>query len=130
MATGPNHARHTKLTDDFLREVAATYEQNVSHNRPVVAVAERYGIPYNTATGWAAKARRRGFLAPTSMGRASGEPERAEYRAVRAAALRDAADALHNHRCEVQGIPGLVMPCDCTSDPVAWLRERADEIGA
>jgi hypothetical protein len=117
------------LTDDFLREVARIYQENVGERRPVKAVADHYGAPYQTASKWATKARGRGFLSATSNGRMSGQPERAKHRQIRAAALREAADAYDAHRCEAQAIPGMVLPCDCTRDPAAWLRQRADEIG-
>jgi hypothetical protein len=67
----------------------------------VQAVAEHFDAPYQTASKWAARARRRGFLTPTSNGRASGEPERAKYRQIRATALRQAADFVRDaHFCD------------------------------
>jgi hypothetical protein len=46
---------------------------------------------------------------------------------VRAAALREAADALDTHRCTQTGTnPGLILPCD--HRPADLLRSRADEI--
>jgi hypothetical protein len=117
----------TKLTDDFLRAVAGEYNKHVATGSPAVQIATDRGAPVRTVHRWVMEARRRGFLVPTRQGRLSGAPESAERRALRAAAYREAADALDAHRCAQTGTtPGVKFPCD--HRPADLLRARADEI--
>lgn len=66
-------AKRVTITDDLLREVARVYSDNMDH-APTGAVARHFNKPKKTAERWIALARdpEKGFLPPTSRGRARG----------------------------------------------------------
>jgi hypothetical protein len=60
------------LTDDFLRSVAAGYQEHTARtHKPNIALAEESGVPVGTVRRWVVEARRRGFLPPGERGRAT-----------------------------------------------------------
>lgn len=59
------------LTPELLREVAAIYRSGLAATgQPLQAVAAHFGVTAVRATSWVAKARRVGFIGPTTPGRA------------------------------------------------------------
>ncbi|HET9889664.1 MAG TPA: hypothetical protein VFQ42_04110 [Mycobacterium sp.] len=57
--------------DDFYRSVATAYNEAVAATaRPAKVLAEEAGVPVGTVHRWVNEARRRGFLPPTTQGRA------------------------------------------------------------
>jgi hypothetical protein len=73
----PNGHRRSRLTDEFLAEVAKTYRANVSNGQPSKAVAERFGYTDTSARRVVREARRRGHLGPAQPGR-GGERRKEE----------------------------------------------------
>ena len=60
-----------RLTDEDLREVAEVYGQALAEKgNPTQAVADHFFIARSTAGNRVMKARKRGFLKPTTPGRA------------------------------------------------------------
>jgi hypothetical protein len=60
-----------RLTDPFLRSLAAAYRAIVdAGSAPAPAIAEATGASVRTVHGWIAAARKRGFLPPTTRGKA------------------------------------------------------------
>jgi hypothetical protein len=80
------------ITEEFLRGVADDYMRHVTGRRPAMEIAKERGVPDATARRWVWRARKLGLLEPTAPGRVAGEPESAMKRAVRADAMRQAAD--------------------------------------
>ncbi|TRV75150.1 hypothetical protein FKN01_22245 [Streptomyces sp. 130] len=63
--------RPQRITDDFLKDVAAQYRWLAHINEaPGPAIAEQTGAPVRTVQGWILRARKRGFLPPGRPGRA------------------------------------------------------------
>lgn len=116
-----------KITDDFLREIAKRYEEHLGTRKPNAVLASLYGVSYGTAARWSGVARQRGFLAPTRKGKASGEPEPAKHRAVRAAELRQAIEIAHEegHRLEAEVGIEAAQGARCVA---RLLRRRAEEM--
>jgi hypothetical protein len=74
--------KRTRITDEFLREVANVYRRaENSEMPPTREVANHYKAPHSTAGKWVASARKKGFLPPASD---------ASNDAARAAASRQA----------------------------------------
>ena len=57
----------TRLSDEFLQEIARQYVE-VGHGY-ARAIAQQRGVSRRTVISWVEKARKRGFLAPTTPGR-------------------------------------------------------------
>ncbi len=67
----PEHVARHGPTDEALRHVAAIYRFTYALGEsPTKGVQDRLGLPRSTAGRWVALARERGFLGPTSAGRA------------------------------------------------------------
>lgn len=67
----PPLRRPQRITDDFLREVAAQYRWlSTAGELPGPAMAEQTGAPVRTVQRWVYDARKRGFLPPGRPGRA------------------------------------------------------------
>lgn len=63
--------RPQRITDDFLKDVAAQYRWvSASGELPGPAMAEQTGAPVRTVQRWVYEARKRGFLPPGRPGRA------------------------------------------------------------
>lgn len=65
------------LTDDLLRDIAATYLVETGSGMPPGALkrmAEQFDRPEETIRTWVARARRDGWLGPSVKGRAGAEP--------------------------------------------------------
>jgi hypothetical protein len=60
-----------KITPDFLREVAEVYKANLATG-PTRAVRERFFVSERQAGGYVQRARRLGFLPPTTPGKKRG----------------------------------------------------------
>jgi hypothetical protein len=60
--------RHRRLTDEFLREVAAVYSDFLDDS-PVEAVKAKWPTSYSSAARWVSEARARGFLPPSGRKR-------------------------------------------------------------
>ena len=56
------------ITDDFLKEVAEVYRENI-HHAPTKAVAKRFDVKDRMASTYVDRARRAGFLPPTKQGK-------------------------------------------------------------
>ncbi len=57
------------MTDDFLKDVARVYRENVDNN-PTMAVAQYTGRAHRTAALYVKQAREAGFLGAASRGKA------------------------------------------------------------
>jgi hypothetical protein len=66
----PQPWRRNVLTDDFLKEVASVYRANAD-SAPIEAIREAWPSAHSTAARWVRLARDRGFLPPTTQGKAS-----------------------------------------------------------
>lgn len=66
--------RRHRITDEFLREVAAVYRRNIDGGAPTQAVAKEKSVSHSTAARYVAQARQRGLLGQTKAGSA-GERE-------------------------------------------------------
>ena len=66
----PQTWRRNVLTDDFLKEVARVYRANAD-SAPIEAIREAWPSAHSTAARWVRLARDRGYLPPTTQGRAS-----------------------------------------------------------
>lgn len=65
------HDPDGKITDEFLRNLAAMYRWAVAAGKaPGPAIAESAGVPVSRVHRWVAQARQRGFLAPAIKGKA------------------------------------------------------------
>lgn len=58
-----------RMNDDMLRDVARVYREHVG-DRPTAAVADVFDRSHRTAALYVQQARQRGFLGPTSQGKA------------------------------------------------------------
>ncbi|MEU0343177.1 hypothetical protein ABZ092_30565 [Streptomyces bobili] len=70
-------AGRTVMTDGFLRDVALSYLRETAPGEPQGAtrrLAEAYGRPEQTIRTWIARARKEGWLGPSTRGRAGAEP--------------------------------------------------------
>lgn len=66
-------SRYRILDDEFLRDIARQYAEHVAaERRPAPAIAATEQASVSTVHRWAVEARKRGFLAPTTPGLASG----------------------------------------------------------
>lgn len=67
----PVAGRRRKLTDDLLREVAEIYRAAIAEGRhPTTAVRDALMVSHSQAAKYVSRARKRGYLGPTSAGRA------------------------------------------------------------
>jgi hypothetical protein len=70
----PQPRRRNVLTDEFLKEVATTYKANAD-SAPIEVIRDVHGeggyVAHSTAARWVRLARERGFLPPTTQGKAS-----------------------------------------------------------
>jgi hypothetical protein len=60
---------HRAINDDFLKSVAAVYRANIHKRAPVEEVVKHFGVGYRTSSLYVEKARKRGFLPPTTRGK-------------------------------------------------------------
>lgn len=87
--------KRARLTDEFLREVAAHYRSAEDMGEPPTrGVANHFKAPHSTAAKWVATARRRRFLPPA---------EHADNEAARSAARAAAQSSMFNDE-EVRAI--------------------------
>lgn len=67
----PIRPPESRITDDFLRDLAAAYKHLVIEgSAPARVIAESSGVPVRTVHRWISDARKRGFLPPARRGRA------------------------------------------------------------
>lgn len=67
--TEARKARRARVTDAELREVADVYRANP--RRPTAAVADHFGKAHRTAANWVERARKAGYLPPTTRGKST-----------------------------------------------------------
>lgn len=62
----------SRLSDDFLQDVAAKYRELAQRtHKPTLQIAQEAGVPLTTARRWVGAARLRGFLGPGHRGRST-----------------------------------------------------------
>lgn len=73
----PARPGRAPLSDELLRSVAEAYLRETAPGQERGALrrmAQEFGKPENTVNGWIKKARERGWLGPSTAGRAGAEP--------------------------------------------------------